>query len=120
MKNLAALKELTMKEFNKSKSSKKGTNEYIIEVLLKNKELTRVEMTFEISLLRFDEITNTKLAEQDENDIEFIKTWKAVNTTVKNSIDTNISKNNFTPQYKGYSLEQNEVNKKYYLAPIKK
>ena len=119
MKNLQVLKELTMKEFNKSTNSQKGTNEYIIEVLLKNKELTRVEMTYEISLLRYNDITNTKLVDQDFNSKEFVESWKKVNTTVKNSIDTNISKNNREPQYKDYVLKQNSSNK-YYLETIKK
>ena len=119
MKNLQVLKELTMKEFNKSTNSQKGTNEYIIEVLLKNKELTRVEMTYEISLLRYNDITNTKLEEQDYTKKEFVESWKKVNTTVKNSIDTNISKNNREPQYGDYILKQNSSNK-YYLEPKKK
>jgi hypothetical protein len=118
MKNLQALKELTLKEFNKSKSSQKATNDYIIEVLLKHKELTRVEMTYEISLLRYDEITSKKLEEQDFATKEFQESWKRVNTTIKNSIDTNISKNNREPQYKDYVLKQNA--NKYYLESIKK
>ncbi len=108
-----------MKEFNKSTNSQKGTNEFIIEVLLKNKELTRVEMTYEISLLRYNDITNTKLEEQDYTKKEFVESWKKVNTTVKNSIDTNISKNNREPQYGDYILKQNS-NNKYYLEPKKK
>ena len=119
MKNFAELKELTIKEFNKSKNSQKSTNEYIIEVLLKHKELTRVEMTYEISLLRYNELTNTKLEEQDFSKKEFQESWKKVNTTVKNSIDTNISKNNREPQYKDHVLKQNASNK-YYLELAKK
>jgi hypothetical protein len=112
MKNLQMLKELTTKKFNKSSKSTKSTNEFIIEVL-KNKRLTRVEMTFEISLLRYEELTGRKLTDQETESKDFAKSWDSVLTTVKNSIDTNISKNNREPQYNEFVLKSD--NKVYFL-----
>jgi len=113
MKNLSMLKELTNKEFNKSSKSQKSTNDFIIEVLKDKKQLTRIEMTFEISLLRYESIIGRKLDDKETERNEFPNDWKKVNTTVKNSIDTNISKNNREPQYGEYQLKS--VDNKYYL-----
>ena len=107
------LKELTNKEFNKSSKSQKSTNDFIIEVLKDKKQLTRIEMTFEISLLRYESIIGRKLDDKETERNEFPNDWKKVNTTVKNSIDTNISKNNREPQYGEYQLKS--VDNKYYL-----
>lgn len=112
LKNLETLKSLTMKEFNKSSKSTKGMNDFIIEVL-KGKRLTRIEMVFEISLLRYEEIIGRKLTDQESESDEFPANWKKVNTTVKNGIDTNISKNNREPQYKEFILKQDGA--KYFL-----
>lgn len=113
MKNLALLQELTNKEFNKSTNSTKGMNDFIMEVL-KGKELTRVEMVFEISVLRFEEITGQKLTDELTTKADFAETWKKVNVRVKNGIDTNISKNNREPQYGEFKLKM--VNNKYKLV----
>jgi len=117
MKNLSMLKELTNKEFSKSSKSQKSTNDFIIEVLQAHKKLTRIEMTFEISLLRYESIIGRKLDDKETERTEFASDWKKVNTTVKNSIDTNISKNNREPQYKDFVLKQDD--NKYYLEAKK-
>lgn len=117
MKNLQMLKELTNEKFSKSTKSSKGTNDYIIEVL-KNKKLTRVEMTFEITLLRYEEIVGRKLTDEESERNDFKETFDKVLTTVKNSIDTNISKNNREPQYKEFMLKKQED--KYFLELVKK
>lgn len=110
------LKELTNNQFNKGTKSTKSTNDYIIEVL-KGKKLTRVEMVFEISLLRYEELTGKKLDDKETEDKEFPNKWLKVNTTIKNSIDTNISKNNREPQYGDLQLKQEGA--KYFLEATK-
>ena len=117
MKNLQMLKELTNEKFSKSAKSAKSTNDYIIEVL-KNKKLTRVEMTFEIALLRYKEIVGRELNDEECERKDFKETFDKVLTTIKNSIDTNISKNNREPQYKEFILKKQDD--KYFLELIKK
>lgn len=117
MKNLEMLKSLTNKEFNKGSKSTKGMNDFIIEVL-KGKKLTRIEMVFEISLLRYEEITGKVLDDKETERADFAESWKKVNTTVKNGIDTNISKNNREPQYGEFKLKQDGP--KYFLESVKK
>lgn len=119
MKNLEMLKSLTNKEFNKGTKSTKGMNDFIMEVLTKNGKLTRVEMVFEISLLRYEEIIGVKLDDKESETKDFAEKWKKVNITVKNGIDTNISKNNREPQYGEFKLKQDGT--KYYLeSEVKK
>lgn len=83
----------------------KGTSiaDSIISALKDKKAMTRVELVNEISAARYEE----NFAKIDEAEIakpEFLENWSKINTTVKNSIDTSISKNNREPQYDGYEL----------------
>ena len=83
----------------------KGTSisDLIVQVLKDKNPMSRVELTNEISAIRYEEAF-AKIDEKEMAKAEFLENWSKVNTTVKNGIDTSISKNNREPQYGQYSL----------------
>ena len=87
----------------------KGTSisDLMIEVLKDGSKLTRIELTNEISIIRYEEAF-TKIDDNEITKPEFLENWSKINTTVKNGIDTSISKNNREPQYGSLTLKVND------------
>ena len=91
--NLNALAlQMTKENLVKTRSSKKSVNDYLVEILGKDDKMsmTRIELTNEITLLRLQE--NEEVNEKSFQDSEFIERFKKMNKTVKNGLDTSISK----------------------------
>ena len=96
MKNLSTLAlELTRENLVKSRSSRKSINSYLVDILDDpKKQMTRIELTNEITLLRLQE--SEEVNEKSFKDAEFIERFKKMNKTVKNGLDTSIAKGKST------------------------
>lgn len=103
--------KLALEATNKNlvtKTSKKGVNDMLVELLL-NKKLTKNEIIAEISMMRLLDKYPEMTEEQFVTD-EISKEFESINTTVKNGFEQSWAKgqNNasfhFNPQFKQYEL----------------
>lgn len=108
MKNLS---QLALEATNKNlatKTSKKGVNDILLEILLE-KSKTKIEIISEISLMRLLE-EKPNLTEVEFGTEEIQKLWNSINTTVKNGFEQSWAKgqNNasfhYNDKFKNYSL----------------
>lgn len=88
--------ELTKKNLVKSRSSKKSTNDYLVEILTKDVKKTRIELVNEITIKRLldnHDLTEDKLYKGlEEGNQEIIELFTKVNKTSKNGLDSSIAK----------------------------
>ncbi len=110
---------LTKANIQKTRSSKKSINDYLVEILGDGKtSMTRIELTNAITLKRLEE--NEEVTEESFKDEEFLGRFAKMNKTVKNGLDTSISKGKssscfVSSRYKDeYELLEDD-NKKYSL-----
>tara|TARA_Y100000310_G_C20187110_1_gene580805 strand:- start:12 stop:413 length:402 start_codon:yes stop_codon:yes gene_type:complete len=88
--------QLTKSNIQKTRSSKKSINDYLVEILGDGKKsYTRIELTNLITVERLkdsgitdDQLHNGLL----KKDVEIIEKFTKMNKTVKNGLDTSISK----------------------------
>jgi len=127
MKNLQErLLELTIANTVK-KSSTTSINHLILKVLQeKSEKLTRPEIVARIAQIRYDESHEVKLSDKELEKQEVLEEFLKIIKTVKNGVDTSISKSNnnssfsFNPEFKEYELC--EKDNKYFIqmASVKK
>lgn len=120
MKNL---QKLALEATNKNlatKTSKKGVNDMLVEILV-DKSKTKIEIISEISLMRLleekPEITEVEF-ETEENQ----KLWNSINTTVKNGFEQSWAhgQNNASFHYneKFANYELSKVGDKYSIVKL--
>lgn len=109
---LAKLQSITNANIVK-KSKSTSISDLMIQVLKDGVELDRIELTNEISAIRYEEKFSV-IDDAEMSKAEFLENWSKINTTVKNGIDTSISKNNREPQYGKLTLKV--ANNKYSLV----
>ena len=101
MKNLDLLNkalEVTTKNVTKKRGSSNRitTNDRLLKLLFgDDKEaLTRVEIVNHITYQRMEEKLKRELIDEDFENEQFLIDWAKLSKTVKNSVDTSISKSN--------------------------
>lgn len=116
MKNLDLLNkalEVTTNNVTKKKgkSNRITPNDRILKLLFDDKqELTRVEIVNHITYQRMEESMDREIQAEDFENEEFLASWAKLSKTVKNSVDTSISKSNnnasfhYNEKYDGYLL----------------
>jgi hypothetical protein len=121
MKNLESrLLEITTNNIVK-KSTKVSINDLIVKVLTKGTKMTRPQLVSAIAKVRY-EAEYGVITDKDLDDKEVIEKFLAIVRTVKNGVDTSISRSNnnssfhFNPDFKKYVLECSEG--KYYISNI--
>lgn len=103
-----------------NESSKKTNNDYLLELLLDAKPLTRIEIVSKIALKKMEEQMEQKLTTEWFEDEAFQINFNKMITTVKNAVDTSISKSNnnssfhFNPKFAEYEMQ--ETNHKYTIV----
>lgn len=125
MKNLnELLLEITTKNTVKT-SQKRNVNEMLIEVLSEGKKLTRIELINEISILRYKDEFKVELNEKMLSDKEVVANFIKITKTIRNGVDTSISRSNnnssfhYNPKYSNYELKQG-LDGKFFMNIIKK
>jgi len=113
--------ELTTKNLVKARNSNKKTNnDYMLELLLDSKPLSRIEIVLKIALKRISEKLEREIKPTDFENEEFNTDFNAVTVTVKNAVDTSISKSNnnssFSYNEKYREFELVEANGKYTIV----
>ena len=120
MKNLDLLNkalEVTTKNVTKKRGSSNRitTNDRILKLLFEDKlELTRVEIVNHITYQRTEESMDREITSEDFKNEEFLASWAKLSKTVKNSVDTSISKSN-----NNASFHYNEKYNEYLLVVSK-
>ena len=116
MKNLDLLNkalEVTTNNVTKKrgKSTRTTTNDRLLKLLFDdNQELTRVEIVNHITYQRTEESIGREITAEDFENEEFLADWAKLSKTVKNSVDTSISKSNnnasfhYNEKFDGYLL----------------
>lgn len=120
MKTLAErLLEITVQNTVK-KSVKTSINDLILKVLTeKNEKLDRSELVSRIAKLRYEDEFKKELKESDLDDPKVLEDLLKIIKTVKNGVDTSISKSNnnssfhYNENFKNYELC--EMNNKYFI-----
>ena len=120
MKTLAErLLEITVQNTVK-KSVKTSINDLILKVLTeKNEKLDRSELVSRIAKLRYEDEFKKELKESDLDDPKVLEDLLKIIKTVKNGVDTSISKSNnnssfhYNENFKYYELC--EMNNKYFI-----
>lgn len=120
MKTLAErLLEITVQNTVK-KSVKTSINDLILKVLTeKNEKLDRSELVSRIAKLRYEDEFKKELKESDLDDPKILEDLLKIIKTVKNGVDTSISKSNnnssfhYNENFKNYELC--EMNNKYFI-----
>jgi len=107
------------------KSSTTSINHLILKVLQeKNEKLTRPEIVARIAQIRYDESHDVKLDEKNLDNKEVLEDFLKIIKTVKNGVDTSISKSNnnssfsFNPEFKQYELCEKDG--KYFIQSATK
>lgn len=114
MKNLnERLLELTIQNTVK-KGSTKSINHLIVEVLKSGEKLQRTEIVSRIAEIRFNESSEEKLTEKMLENPEVMEKLLKTIKTVKNGVDTSISKSNnnssfhYNKEFSNWSLVESE------------
>lgn len=103
-----------------NESSKKTNNDYLLELLLDAKPLTRIEIVSKISLKKMAEKLEREVLAKDFEDEAFNVDFNKMIVTTKNAVDTSISKSNnnssfhFNPKFAEYEMQ--ETNHKYTIV----
>ena len=113
------LLEITVQNTVK-KSVKTSINDLILKVLTeKNEKLDRSELVSRIAKLRYEDEFKKELKEKDLDDPKVLEDLLKIIKTVKNGVDTSISKSNnnstfhYNENFKNYELC--EMNNKYFI-----
>lgn len=120
MKTLAErLLEITVQNTVK-KSVKTSINDLILKVLTeKNEKLSRPEIVSRIAKLRYEDEFKKELKDSDLDDPKVLEDLLKIIKTVKNGVDTSISKSNnnssfhYNENFSKYELL--EINNKYFI-----
>lgn len=117
------LLEITVQNTVK-KSVKTSINDLILKVLTeKNEKLDRSELVSRIAKLRYEDEFKKELKEKDLDDPKVLEDLLKIIKTVKNGVDTSISKSNnnssfhYNENFKNYELC--EMNNKYFIIAKK-
>ena len=93
------------------KSTTTSINHLILRVLQeKNEKLTRPELVARISEIRYNDSHTSPITEKDLEKPEVLEEFLKIVKTVKNGVDTSISKSNnnssfsFNPEFKAFEL----------------
>ena len=117
------LLEITVQNTVK-KSVKTSINDLILKVLTeKNEKLDRSELVSRIAKLRYEDEFKKELKESDLDNPKVLEDLLKIIKTVKNVVDTSISKSNnnssfhYNENFKNYELC--EINNKYFIIAKK-
>lgn len=76
------------------KGTTKSINHLIVEVLESGSKLQRTEIVSRIAEIRYNESAETKLTEEQLDNAEVLEKLLKIIKTVKNGVDTSLSKSN--------------------------
>lgn len=112
------LLEITVKNTVKRNSIVRNVNEMLVEVLHnQNKKLSRLELINECSMLRYQDQNGIELKVEMLKDAKVVEDFIKITKTIRNGIDTSISRSNnnssfhYNPKYSNLELKQDASGK---------